>query len=256
VHLVYLDDSATESGIQLMGSVIVPEAEFMQIENYLAYLIDELVPEELRDQFEFHASAMVSGKSPFDKLPHDDALKIIENCLTIVENSSIAFVYAGVDMNALRSGIYATAQPVDITFRRCISGIAGWFHENPTSEIGMFICDKPSNDGVRQNLQKAFHAYRRRLRSATHERGLLQFVHDDMYFGDSAYSVGLQLADICTYVIQRHAQGKEDTEYLYAKLEPKIFYGIIEPDGAAHGNAAALSLGRYNTASWIAAIRS
>jgi hypothetical protein len=44
-----------------------------------------------------------------------------------------------------------------------------------------------------------------------------------MYFGDSAHSVGIQLADICTFLICRHLEGKEDTEYLYKGIEPHIF---------------------------------
>ena len=146
-----------------MGTLIVPEIEFLHIESYLAAVIDSLVPEELRNKFEFHASAMFNGNPPFEKLPHDDAIQIIESCLTIIENGPISFIYAGVDTALLKSGIFATAEPVDVSFRRCIHGVAGWFHENPTAQIGMFICDNPSNKGVKEDLQRAFRTYRRNL---------------------------------------------------------------------------------------------
>ena len=46
VHLVYIDDSA-DNGFQIIGAVVLPEHEFMQIEDYLAGVIDKLVPEEM-----------------------------------------------------------------------------------------------------------------------------------------------------------------------------------------------------------------
>lgn len=47
MHLVYLDDSADDER-SIIGAVIVPEIEFLKIEEYLAHTIDELVPEDLR----------------------------------------------------------------------------------------------------------------------------------------------------------------------------------------------------------------
>ncbi len=35
----------------------------------------------------------------------------------------------------------------------------------------------------------------------------LWYVHDDMYFGSSKDSVGIQLADLCGYFIAKHLEG-------------------------------------------------
>ena len=48
-------------------------------------------------------------------------------------------------------------------------------------------------------------------------------------FGDSKYSIGIQLADICTFLIGRHLAGYEDTEHLYKQLSTSIFKGAVEP---------------------------
>ena len=61
-------------------------------------------------------------------------------------------------------------------------------------------------------------------------RGLLAHIHDDMYFGDSAFSVGIQLADMCALLISRHLAGYGDSEELYQRIEKLVFKGIVEPN--------------------------
>jgi hypothetical protein len=134
-------------------------------------------------------------------------------------------------------------------FRRCIQGIAGWFHENPSDQVGLLICDDTKNQNIKHNMLKAFRSYRRRLKSTQHKRGLLEWVHDDLYFGDSAYSVGIQVADICTWAIQRDLQKKPDTEYMYETFKHNIFFGIIEPNGKPHGSCKAIV--ENQPSSWI-----
>lgn len=226
VHLVYVDDSADK--FQVIGAVIIPDKHFMQVEEYLAVTIDKFVPEDSRDTFEFHASAMFNGNSPFENLGHDEAVEIFRRCMTIVAGAPLAVVYGAVNLEALRDSHYASAEPKDIAFRHCIEGVEGWFKEQANGEIGIVICDQ-GDRAVTTKLQKAFRRYRTRLKSASHTRGKLVHLHDDMYFGDSAFSVGLQLADICSYIVLRHLQGKQDTEFLYEAIKDQISFGKIEP---------------------------
>jgi hypothetical protein len=50
----------------------------------------------------------------------------------------------------------------------------------------------------------------------------ISFIHDGMHFGDSTESVGLQLADVCGYVMRRHLCGFE-THGLFELLRPHAF---------------------------------
>jgi Protein of unknown function (DUF3800) len=52
---------------------------------------------------------------------------------------------------------------------------------------------------------------------------------DDMYFGDSADSVGIQAVDMCAFLIRRHLAGKEDSEWLYKIIEPNVT-GTVWPE--------------------------
>ena len=75
----------------------------------------------------------------------------------------------------------------------------------------------------------AFHLFRNRTRSSPLVRGKLAHLHDDMYFGDSKFSKGIQLVDICTLLIGRHLVGYSDTEDLYQQLSENIVKSIVEP---------------------------
>ena len=257
MYLVYLDDSGGDATYQLMTAVAVNDVDFMLIENYLATVIDEVVPEDKRDDFEFHASALFHSKKPFEVISRDDALKIFEKCASIVQGAPLGISYGGVNLRALRRGYYATARPADVAFRLCLKGIEkifadlaterqrsmiashppGGFPETASAEarksyfdeFGILICDESQYSAIKNDLQKAFRANRRRLRSARHTRGELEHLHDDMYFGNSAFSVGIQLADICGFIILRHLEGREDTEYLFKTIAPHICFGEVEP---------------------------
>jgi len=141
---------------------------------------------------------------------------------------SIPVVYGAVDLSKLYATHYATANPVDISFRICIEIVEDWFRENANTGLGLLISDE-SEKAVKNAMQNAFHLFRNRVLSSPPVRGKLEHLHDDMYFGDSKYSKGIQLADICTLVISRHLAGYSDTEDLYQQLSENIFRGSIEP---------------------------
>ena len=238
VHLIYMDDSAEDAGHQVIAAIVIPEEHFLTIESYLAEeIISEIVPEDMRPKFEFHASKMFHSRDEFSIFTRDDALKIFNNCMSIVEGAPLSVVYGAVDVKALRGSYFSTAQPTDIAFRLCMEGINEWFVQKASNldQVGILICDDTEKQHIKKNMQQAYRAYRRKWsgrknigRKASGTQ-FEDFLHDDMYFGDSAYSVGIQLADICAFIILRHLQGHEDTEYLYQRMKPHIISERIEP---------------------------
>ncbi len=106
-----------------------------------------------------------------------------------------------------------------------------------SSQFGILIADNTTNQHHKTQMQQAFRAQRARVRTkwdgsskAEVSRGQLEKIHDDMYFGDSGYSVGIQMADVCCFLILRHLQGKQDTEFLYKHIEKCIFSAKVEPN--------------------------
>jgi Protein of unknown function (DUF3800) len=238
VHLIYMDDSAEDAGHQVIAAVVIPENDFLTIESYLAEeIISKVVPEDMRPKFEFHASKLFHSRDEFSVFTRDDALRIFNNCMSIVEGAPLSIVYGAVDLRALRRSLFSTAQPTDIAFRLCMEGINEWFVQKASmlDQVGILICDDTEKQHIKKNMQQAYRAYRKKwsgkknIGRKVSGTQFEDFLHDDMYFGDSAYSVGIQLADICAFIILRHLQGHEDTEYLYQRMKPQIVSERIEP---------------------------
>lgn len=238
MKLIYVDDTSDNANYALIAAAIIPEKDFGTIERYLDFVVEDVVPEEQRAGFEFHASALFNGKPPFDKIEHEQVLGIFARCAGIVRNIGIPLFYGGVDLRALRASLYSTAQPLDVAFRSCLDGIQAWFiaqqkarKAGAPEEFGILICDDTSNTGLKRNLQETYRHWRgKAIGDFRVDCGMADCLHDDMYFGDSAHSVGIQIADMCAYITLRHLQGREDTEFLYQQILPAISYGVLHPE--------------------------
>ncbi len=238
MKFVYIDDTSDNADFALMAAVIVPESQFRSLERFLAFSVQELLPEEQHEGFEFHASALFNGKSPFDKISHDVAIKLFHRFADALVAMKVPIIYGGVNLRALRRSYYSTAQPLDVAFRSCMTGIDKWFqkdreteHPNNDTEMGMLICDDTSNAGLKKNLQQTYRHWRGKADGDFRVScGLADYLHDDMYFGDSAHSIGIQLADMTAYIILRHLQNQPETEDMFQAIKPTIFYGETVPE--------------------------
>jgi hypothetical protein len=229
---VYLDDSKQEKNkkrFQLIGSVVVNDAIFDDLEQHLAYYLYELVEPDVGRKFEeLHSSDLLAGNEPFEKVKRERAIEIFSTAIAAVDKFNIPVIYGAVDLAKLYATKYATANPVDIAFRVCMELIEEWFKETVPDGLGLLICDD-SDKSVKSAMQNAFHLFRNRAMSSPVVRGILEHLHDDMYFGDSKFSKGIQLADVCTLLIGRHLAGYSDTEDLYQQLSKNIVKHSFEP---------------------------
>jgi hypothetical protein len=231
VHIVYLDDSRKDKHIQIMCAVIIPDQKFDFIEQHFGYTIADSVPEAMREDFEFHASDMLHRNPPFDNFLREQALTIMERGVESLGGLSLpSIAYSVVDLVKLSNGLYGRANPIDVAFRACLLVVEDWFKQYAPNELGIFISDDFSDAAIKRVMRIAFRDFRPKVRSSPLSRGFLSHALDDIYFGQSKESVGIQLADICALVIRRHvAGGYADTEDLYRKLERHIFRGVHAP---------------------------
>jgi len=242
VHLVYMDDSGNDgkSRYQMVGGVIVQDTNFQTVEDYLEFLVEIHVPEDMRDSFEFHAKDLFHCNKPFENLRKEQTLELISRCIGGTSAMEIPIVYGAVDTHKLRASIHATSTPADVCFRLCVPEIEKWFVEKSPSELGILVCDDTTNQNLKRQFQSSFRAGRPKAKMkvlknedgspviSDYSRGRYEHLHDDMYFGNSSTSDGLQLADICCFIIHRHLEGYEDTEELYKVIEPHIFSAKVE----------------------------
>ena len=235
MYLAYLDDSE-QRGWQVIGAVLIPADSFFVVELLSALEIENLMPEEKRHDFqEFHASELYCGEGIFKDIPQSKRFNAIRNVLGCVETCKAKVAYGAVDLALHRKSIFHSANPRDVAFRMCVLGVEGWLYDSCLKEMveqatsgsqfaTLFIMDEAAKGDKETQaiLQKSFRMLRPRFRVSGGEDNHLTFVHDDMYFGDSRYSIGIQIADLCSYFIAKHIYGDKDSEGFYKMIEPHI----------------------------------
>jgi Protein of unknown function (DUF3800) len=258
VHLAYLDDSAAKFSHvrwQVMSGVIIEDKAFKLTEVGVAIVPELLMPADKLAQFdEFHACQLYHGTGIFEGIDQVTRFEAITRLLTTLEFAEIAVVYGGVNLARLKQQIYGSADPLDMSFRSCIQGIQEWATQDMNRRVRVKLgedienytlerstphvvegimeelvilivdeCDKK----VRETLQNTYRSLRPPRNVTKHEP--FSNLHDDMYFGDSRYSVGIQLADLCSYFIAQHLAGDTETEHFYEMIKPHITYAQVHP---------------------------
>lgn len=244
VHLAYLDDSDTKAKPikwQVMSGVILEDKNFKLTEAGMYSVQQALVPPEKWDSFEeFHACELYGGHGVFSGIDQTVRFEAIRRLLTLIEVCSISVVYGAVDMGRLQREVYASADPLDISFRICAKGIQAWLSKTITGptedaiverwmeELVILIVDE-CDKKVRDSLQRSFRSLRPPRMHRDQSPTRLFHFHDDMYFGDSRYSLGIQLADLCSYFIARHLAGDSEIDSFYDMIRPHVVYSDTYP---------------------------
>ncbi len=251
MFIAYLDDSDTKQKSvkwQVMSAVIIKDSQFRELEINMAVAVETLLPEEKRDQFEeFHACELYGGHGIFDGIEQARRFAVVEGLLHSLQRQQLPVVYGAVNLQELGKLLYASADPMDVAFRICAEGIDTWISEWLGKHFRQLQQKKPpvdadellSNDmailiaddcdgKTKATIQRSFRNMRKRFRPPDHS-SRLKYVHDDMYFGDSKFSVGIQLADLCSYFIARHLQGDDEIDFFYKLIEPHIVFSRLEP---------------------------
>src|ERR1700683_3045286 len=141
VNLVYLDDSEQAGRFQVIGAAIIHDSSFGEVEKMLGLTILDLVPEDLRDDFEFHACDLLNGNKPFQNVTAREALAIFARAVEAIELCKVSVVYGAVDLRKLYASVYSSANAVDIAFRLCAQRVEEWFDANAAGELGLMISD-------------------------------------------------------------------------------------------------------------------
>ena len=103
--------------------------------------------------------------------------------------------------------------------------------QNVASKIGNELAILIADDGdkkVKTDLKQSFRQLRRQIRPPDYDPKLW-YVHDDMYFGSSKGSVGIQLADLCAYFIAKHLEGDVAIDGFYQIIAPQISNSRVQP---------------------------
>jgi Protein of unknown function (DUF3800) len=247
VHLAFLDDSGThpdkKTKFQVMTGVIIEGWEFRDIELVMGVMVEELVPEERRHKFEeFHAWELFGGCNAFEGVDQQQRFDAVQSILYAVADRKAPIVYGAVDIAKLAAKIYSSADPLDICFRLCIQGIDLWASQHIRSPIAtnskelqdaqplvVLICDDFQHKTVKDSIKKSFRQLRSKVRPPDYDTGKTWHLHDDLYFGNSRDSIGIQLSDLCAYIIRRHLEGDPAVTGFYNTIRECIYSFKVEP---------------------------
>jgi len=242
MHLAYLDDSGTDgqSGITLCGAVIVNPEMFIHLENFHGTAV-QLLPKEVIDDFqEFKAAELYCGKGPFENVEKEKRYEAIRTLLTALKVEGFPFIYFAIDDNQLAKSPTGSAEPFDVAFRMCALGIEDWARSMHPQEPGaiilnfkdFFLCvmDDTTDKELKAQLRTSYRCLRTKRPYGPPANNRLWHAHDDLYFGDSRESVGLQLVDLCNYFVWRHLCGREDDQGFYKMFAGQTICAKPEPE--------------------------
>lgn len=236
-YIVYMDDSSLgasqkerRSPLRMMTAVVIRGSLFGKVEELSGTFVENLVPRKRRKGFEFHAKDLFHCSGPFKGTPKEECHALLENGLRIVEVAELSVLYGAVDRRRLHGTVYAGAHPLDVAFSVCADSLESWFDADAPNDLGLIIADDTQNKEDKQALRDAFRRKRPKVRSSSAHRGELRHFADDMYFGDSGDSIGIQLADMCGFMILRNLQEKHDSEKFYEIIRPQLKGGKVVPE--------------------------
>lgn len=248
VHLAYLDDSASDAKnrLTIFGGIVVEHQAFETLERQVGFTaLRLLTADRVESLGEFHADDLFAGTGEFKDIPEAERREALRGLLSLPRKLNAPYFYSAVDKPSLQKAALGSAHPVDVGFRMCAMAIDHWLVNGYTIQmmaagvdtirkatierpLCLLIADD-CNDNIKGRLRKSYRELRRHMRLTEDSVGRITFAHDAMYFGDSVDSVGIQVADVCNYVMLRRIRDGIEDEF-YKLLEPQVRCAKVEPD--------------------------
>ncbi len=228
IHLAvnFAYDGGTNGPYVVVGALLIPDWKFTAVE-LLEQTVLRLIPLNGQRKFEaFRAEELFQGQGAFEGIPEDRRFDAIRSLLTAIPDNGLLFVYSAVDMSALSAvPLLGSADPVDVAFQMCalqIEEIVGNSpdHRNqspgehgPEEHLSVFLFDETNDPQLKKSLTTSVRNLRRRGPHADAHARRLWNLNDAMYFSDSRDSIGIQIADLCAYLVGRRLCGLPPTGF-------------------------------------------
>jgi hypothetical protein len=239
----------------MYGALVVPTGQFGTLEGLHNTAIQQILGlDEIEEKFEeFHASALYHGISPFDGIPEEKRYQAIQVLLTAVKVDNLPYIYTAVDRKTFLQSPAKSAEIIDFAFHMCLLGVEDWATNNhpnyhteyqgrPVKEINwkdmcLYIADdNQTNAELKKKLRKTYRILRVKRPFIPPHNNRLWHAHDEMYFGDSKDSTGIQIVDLCNYFMWMHLEGKEEPQGFYDIFAEQVICARPEPEWSTFRN--------------------
>jgi hypothetical protein len=237
MFLGYLDDSKRcakkdDPTVSVLSLVLVRDGISQAVEHVVGQTILEVVPPDRFDQFEeFKACELYGGYGVFDGVAQETRFEAIKTLLHAIDTYRMPIMFGAVDLQRLSRDPYASADPLDVAFRLIVPGIEKLMGEDQYvngPQFCLLIADE-MDKSTKKRLKESFRSLRKKIRPPTLHPGTW-YLHDDMYFGDSRDSVGLQLADLCGFFIAKKCEKDEASSGFFDIFRSHIVHKRMEPN--------------------------
>ena len=227
VYLAFSDETGT-GDIQTQPIIVVaavtinPDTQWNDVHSHMNRLVETLVPENQRENFEFHASKL------FGKLKRGNNEALLRGLLQIPVQHRLSVTYGAID----RKGFIDQIGPTRCTsakeqikvmqsmaFSVCALKIDNWMRQFAPKEKLLWIADNTTSDEL---MKHGLKLWQKDAMFADIPTSKFEHVMDTIYFGHSHQSRGLQLADACNFVIRHHIARKAEIEPFYRLIQPIV----------------------------------
>jgi hypothetical protein len=237
VYLIYLDDGG-KGNVLVFGGIVVDHRSFVGLEAAVGLLASKLMPPDEGDTLKrFHASNLFLGKDQFKDIPLPDCHEALRQLVRFPSNMNYAYIYSAIDKHQVERSPAGSANPYDMAFRMVASAIEDFLRAQlppPDSGIGgeyplsLLIVDE-CDAAIKGHIRRSFRQMRQQLRMPLTQNRLSHTV-DDLFFGSSVCSVGLQVADACNYVMWRRLAENIEDDFFMELMKGQVICAKPQPE--------------------------
>jgi hypothetical protein len=230
VRFLYLDEAGTsaQEPVALVAGVVVhADQQWRVLERHISGLVAEVVPEDSRGGFAFHATELFSGGRTFPRglWPAEQRWGLLDRLVSIPSTFGVPLVVGFFRKDAIGTNPGAARIPDAmahaLAYAFCAIGADLFMRHHAPDEVATVVAEDAPN------ARRALKEVQAMLQDETKTRDLPDFMRDDLpithikdtvHFAAKPEAIMLQLADACAFTLRHHlARGREADRFL-AKL--------------------------------------
>ncbi|ALA68261.1 DUF3800 domain-containing protein [Corynebacterium lactis] len=194
----FVDESESKTDYYFLSALILDDQGLSTLNTRLANLLaEETVSDHLAGVEELHGYEMMQQKGDWKGVPFRLATSIYRRALTITNECSLALYIEGIDRNRLSRKYDRPYDPRDLAISYTLERINEFSQRNGDT-ASVYLDDHHTADEARKNFVAQQQNGTFGLKSSK-----LEQIHSFDFF-DSKEHWGLQAADLCTYIANRH----------------------------------------------------
>lgn len=241
VRLTYFDDAGLfnqkqEPFIVIGGCMVDADRQLVALEEEIAKVAEKHIPEEDRDGFVFHATALWSGSKYLDRdeWPLERRFAILRDLVRIPRMLDIPLTFGFQDRSAAERAtpnLDWTSRDLELsyyadTYARFAESVERSMREIWPDEITIIFGE--DNDAIRAMVKVAHNHFRDPAWVKSTNPSLTYFpfkkIKEGVHFSPKPESMPLQIADLVTFFVKKRLMRDKRAREFYAELKHLLLF--------------------------------